>query len=218
MFDIIERKNSEAKNNEVKIIAITGGFGSGKSTVAGFYEKQGYPVINTDLLAKDIMTNDSIVKVELVKVFGNKILNENGEIIFQHLSKLAFDNNEKSKDNLAKLNQIVHPPTIQAMINKIEEYIKDGIEIIFVESALIYESALDEGFDYIIVVDAKEDVRMKRIKEKMKLSDEEIRNRMREQISTQVKVNLADFVIENNTNIEKTLDNAAFILDLIKMA
>ncbi len=218
MFDIIDRKNNEAKNYEVKIIAITGGFGSGKSTVANYYKEQGYPVINTDNLAKDIMTNDAYVKTQLTKAFGNKILNENGEIIFQNLSNLVFDNSAKSKDNLAKLNQIVHPPTIQAMINKIEEYIEEGVEIIFVESALIYEAALDEGFDYIIVVDAKEDIRIKRIMEKTKLSETEIRNRISEQISTQVKVNLADFVIENNGTIQKTLDNAAFILDLIKMA
>lgn len=218
MFDKNQANNTKTNKQEVKIIAITGGFGSGKSTVADYYEKQGYPVINTDLLAKDIMANDTNVQKELVKVFGDKILNTTGNINYHKLADLVFDNSAISKDNLAKLNQIVHPPTIQAMINRIEELINIGTEIIFVESALIYESALDEGFDYIIVVDAKEDIRIKRIMAKTKLTEQEIRNRMREQISTQVKANLADFVIENNGSIEKTLDNAAFILDLIKMA
>jgi dephospho-CoA kinase len=131
---------------------------------------------------------------------------------------LVFSDIDKSSDNLAKLNQIVHPCVIEEMMERIEDFALQGEKIIFVESALIYEAELEDGFDYIIVVDAPEEMRIKWAKEKMKLSEEQIRNRISGQISTEVKKNLADFVIQNNGTIPEMLASAEFVLDLIKLA
>jgi dephospho-CoA kinase len=203
------------ENSQVKICAITGGIGSGKSTVANYYEQKGFQVIRTDNLAKNIMETNSNVINLLKQEFGNEIY-INNKLNSKLLSDKVF--NSTSPDQLEKLNKIVHPAVIEEMINEIEILINRGETIIFVESALIYEANLEEGFDYIIVIDAKEDLRIQRTAKRMQLSEEEIRIRNREQISTEVKKNLADFVIENNGQVEELLSNAGFILDLIKMA
>lgn len=203
-------------SDDFKVIAITGGIGSGKSTVAEHYVKLGYPVINTDSLAGKIMRNDSQIKKKLIEVFGEDLYFENGELNNKQFSDLVFG--EKNNSNLEKLNKIVHPAVIDEMIEQIEELVESGNTLIFVESALIYESALDEGFDYVIVVDANEEKRVKWASERLKLSGEEIRNRMKEQLSSEHKKNMADFVIENNGTIEELLKNAEFLLDIIKLA
>jgi dephospho-CoA kinase len=205
-------------NEDFKVIAITGGIGSGKSTVAKFFADKGFPVINTDFLAKDLMNFNSEVKEKLISHFGEQIYNSENLINNKVLSELVFSDIDKSSDNLAKLNQIVHPCVIEEMMERIEDFALQGEKIIFVESALIYEAELEDGFDYIIVVDAPEEMRIKWAKEKMKLSEEQIRNRISGQISTEVKKNLADFVIQNNGTIPEMLASAEFVLDLIKLA
>lgn len=202
----------------IKICAITGGIGAGKSEVAKLYADLGFPVINTDILAKKLISSSKKIQEELKREFGNEIFDNSSILNSQLLSSIVFTNDEEGFHNLEKLNKIVHPVVISEMIKEIEKLIKAGNQLIFVESALVYEAALDDGFDFIIVIDAEEKFRIKRTAERLKLSEEEVRIRNREQISTDVKKNLADFVIENNGTIEEMLTNAAFILELIKMA
>lgn len=200
-----------------KVIAITGGIGSGKSSIAHHYANKGYPVIYTDILAKEIMMHDNNVMEKLIETFGESIYSEGKILNSNYLSKITFGE-EGSKENIQKLNQIVHPVVIEKMMYEIELLVEAGHEIIFVESALIYEAGLDEGFDYIIVVDADEDKRFLWSQKNMKLSEYEFRKRNSEQISTEVKKNLADFVIENKGNISEMLNSADFILELVKLA
>jgi dephospho-CoA kinase len=204
--------------DKLKVVAITGGIGSGKTTVANHLAELGFPVINTDLLAKKLMNSDEKLKILLSNEFGPEIYLENGELNSKFLSKIVFGNDSLSKKNLDKLNRIVHPAVIDLMMEEIEKFANEGNELIFVESALIYEAGLDEGFDYIIVVDANESKRIKWTSEKLKLPESEIRIRNSEQISTDMKKNLADFVIENNGTISEMLASADFILDLVKLA
>jgi dephospho-CoA kinase len=204
--------------DKLKVVAITGGIGSGKTTVANHFAELGFPVINTDLLAKKLMNSDEKLKILLSNEFGPEIYLENGELNSKFLSKIVFGNDSLSKKNLDKLNRIVHPAVIDLMMEEIEKFANEGNELIFVESALIYEAGLDEGFDYIIVVDANESKRIKWTSEKLKLPESEIRIRNSEQISTDMKKNLADFVIENNGTISEMLASADFILDLVKLA
>ncbi|MGB9702245.1 MAG: dephospho-CoA kinase [Candidatus Kapaibacteriota bacterium] len=210
-----QNKNFE-KN--IKIVAITGSIGSGKSTVAKFIEEMGYPVIKTDDLAKIVMLNDKEVKRKLIQEFGENIYDKNGVLDSKLLSSIVFDKIDTNHTKLAKLNRIIHPVVIEQMIIEIEKFVQMGEALIFVESALIYETGLDEGFDYIIDVDCKEELRIKRTAERLKLSEEEIRNRDSVQLSAQVKKKLADFVIENNNNLEKLRFSTEFVIEMIKMA
>jgi len=211
-------KNKKIIDKDFVLVGITGGIGSGKTTAANYIAQLGYPVIYTDSLAKFVMNNDEYVKSQLKNYFGSEIYNSNGEIVAEKLSSIVFDINSNNDENLTRLNQIVHPPTIDLMMEEIEKLLEKGEKLIFVESALIYEAGLEDGFDYIIVIDADEEKRIERTATRLKLSSEEIRKRNSKQISTEYKRNMADFVIENNGDIEQMHKSIDFVLSLIKMA
>lgn len=211
-------QNFRSESEDYKIIGITGGIGSGKTTAAKYIESKGYPVIYTDNLAKVVTKNDAALKAKLINAFGSDIYDTDGNLDSNKLSKIVFDTYEQDNAKLTLLNQIVHPPTIELMMEQIEELIELGNQLIFVESALIFEAGLDDGFDYIIAIDADEDKRIERTSARLKLSSEEIRKRNSQQISTDIKKKLADFVIENNGNIDQMYNSIDLILTIIKMA
>jgi dephospho-CoA kinase len=202
--------------NEIMVIGITGGIGSGKSTVSEYFRELGFPVISTDDFAKDIMNNNKSIIAKINNKFDNEILDENGKLNFKILSEKVFGNSQKNKDNLEKLNQIVHPPIIEKMISKIEELTEAGNILIFVESALIFETGLDNGFDYVISVISSENLRIERTQVRTGLSEQEIKWRMEEQFSSERIKQLSDFTIENNGTINDLKKSANFILNIVK--
>jgi dephospho-CoA kinase len=202
----------------MKVIGITGGIGSGKTTLAKIIESLGYKVIYTDLIAKKIMNESPEIRQKIIDAFGSDSYSANSELNNTFISNIVFAEGDEAKSKLETLNRIVHPAVIDEMIKETEKLEQIGEEIVFIESALIYEAGLEDGFDYIIVVDSREDLRAKRAALRLGISESEVLNRMRKQNSTQVEKNLADFVIENNSTIDKLKDTARFIVDLIKLA
>ena len=199
--------------NKTLIIAITGGVGSGKSTVAKIFEEKGFTVISTDIIAKNVINQNEIIRQKLIETFGEKTFID-GIYNAEYISKIVFES-ENAKNNLMKLNQIVHPTVIDEMIKEIEILLQKNLKIIFVESALIFELGLENGFDYIISVSASAEIRTERIRKKTSLSDLQIKNRISQQISQEEKNKTADFVIENekgHTELKKSID---FILPII---
>lgn len=191
------------------VVGITGGLGSGKSTLAKYFEEKSHKVIYTDDLAKEVLINDPEIKDKLKKSFGNEIISESGDIDRKILAGIVFGNSESRKKNLDTLNKIVHPVVIEKMIALTEKYEKSGEEMIFIESALIFEAGLDEGFDYIIVVTADDDIRIERSMQRLGISQEEAIQRIAEQLPQEEIASAADFVIENNqglTSLEKSID------------
>lgn len=199
------------------VIGITGIIGSGKSTVCKHYEDLGYKVIYTDNLAKELIETNLDIKTKIINEFGemsyiNELYNS------KYISSVVFNNKEK----LDKLNQIVHPKVIESIINicegifKNEENEDDKVRIIFVESALMFETGSFEGYDYIITIDCPEETVIKRNKLNNNFNEENLRNRLKNQFTNSKKASLADFVISNNGSIEDLIDGANFILDIIK--
>jgi len=196
-------------------IGLTGGFGTGKTTVASFIADKGYKVIPTDDMAKEIMIADESVKQKLTNEFGREIYLEDGEINRSMLASIVFTDSPEAKNKLRKLDMIVHPPVIDEMIKQVEALEKSGETLIFVESALIFEAGLEEGFDYIITVDSKVEVIAKRA-EKRGYTPEQAEQRLKGQMSLQEKRNRADFVIENNGNEEDLKNSTNAILEIIE--
>ncbi|HOV91534.1 MAG TPA: dephospho-CoA kinase [Candidatus Kapabacteria bacterium] len=202
----------------MKVIGITGGIGSGKTSLAKIIEEFGYKVIYTDNLAKKILNENQNIRNKIIETFGENSYNPDLTFNNKYISQIVFNGTDESKRKLQNLNRIVHPAVIDEMIKETERLEQNGEEIVFIESALIYEIGLEDGFDYIIVVDANEDVRAKRAADRLGITIDEVKARMRQQNSTQVEKNLADFVIENNGTIEELKDSARFIIDLIRLA
>jgi dephospho-CoA kinase len=171
-------------------IGLTGGIGSGKSTVARIFEVLGIPVYYADKRAKWLMQYDSHLRTEIIKIFGEQSYQE-GQLNRRYLSSLVFND----EINLKKLNSIVHPYTISDgrswMKNQKSEY---AIK----EAALIFESGIQGDFDYIITVQAPDFLRIKRTINRDHITRDEVISRMNKQLDPEIVKKLSDFVIDNN--------------------
>lgn len=194
-----------------KIIGITGIIGSGKTTVAKHYQTLGYDVLYTDLISKEISENNPEIKSKIIKLLGEEAYIEE-KLNGKYISNIVFNDPKK----LDLLNRILHPAVIDKVSNICEELFNQGKELIFVESALMFETGTFEGYDYVIAVDCPEELAIERVMKRSNLSKEEITKRLKNQFDNNKKVALADFVISNKKD-EKTLIAAAdFILTIVE--
>lgn len=172
-------------------IGLTGGIGSGKTTVAKVFEVLGIPVYYADDAAKELMHKNEPLKQQLIAHFGKATYFENGELNRKHLSSIVFADKEK----LALLNSLVHPATIAYA----EEWFnKQTAAYVVKEAALLFESGTAEGLDYVIGVTAPLTVRLKRVMDRDAVTAEEVKRRMANQIDEQLKMKLCNFVLHNN--------------------
>lgn len=191
-------------------VAITGGIGAGKSVVSEILEKNGNVVLIADNIAKELILNDSQVQRQILKEFGKESF-ISGKINTKYLADKVFND----AVNLQKINKIVHPSTM----NKIEVLTKKHFEktnIVFIETALVFEAGIEDFFDYIILVFAEEKIRIERTLAREKISEAEIRNRMKFQTSDEEKKEHVDFVIENNSTTDDLEKRCSFILTILK--
>lgn len=202
--------------NNVKIIGITGGIGSGKSTVSKFIEERGFIVINSDIKAKSLYLENPDLKNELIKEFGEQFYLPDGNINKSFIENIIFGEDDESKIKLNKLNRLVHPLVIQSNIDEIDQLVEDGEKTIFVESALIFEIGMEDAYDYIISVYANPEIALKRAISRTGASKEQIEKRIKSQLSPEEKKKKADFVINNNGTLEELKKATNFIIDLIE--
>jgi dephospho-CoA kinase len=171
-------------------IGLTGGIGSGKSTVAKIFETLGVPVYYADDASKRIMNENEELKADIQKKFGEETYN-NGELNRKHLASIVFNNPEK----LALLNSIVHPATIQDA----EEWMKKQTAPYAIkEAALIFESGSQEFLDKVIGVYAPEALRINRVMQRDSINRDEVISRMNKQINEKIKMRLCDYVVTND--------------------
>jgi len=171
-------------------IGLTGGIGSGKSTVCKIFELLGIPVYNADDAAKRLMNTNEELKNSIISYFGTESYTDEG-LNRKHLASVVFNNNEK----LDLLNSLTHPATIKDA----EEWIKkQKSPYIIKEAALLFESGAAEHLDYVIGVYAPEDLRIKRVIERDILTREEVMKRIHRQVDEEIKMKLCDFLIIND--------------------
>lgn len=171
-------------------IGLTGGIGSGKTTVAKVFETLGIPVYYADDKAKHLMNTDAALKLQIMEHFGNDVY-KNGELDRKFLANIVFNNKEK----LELLNSLTHPVTIRDA----EEWMKQQTSPYCIkEAALLFESGAAEQLDHIVGVYAPQHIRVKRVMDRDQLPVEEIMKRISRQIDEEMKMKLCDFVITNN--------------------
>lgn len=171
-------------------IGLTGGIGSGKSTVAKVFEALGIPVYYADEAAKRLMNEDKEIKEALLHHFGKESY-INGKLNRSYIASIVFNDNEK----LALLNFITHPATIRDA----NEWMKHQTSpYIIKEAALLFESGSSEFLDHIIGVYSPAALRINRIMQRDSISKDEVMKRMSRQIEEEIKMKLCDFVIVND--------------------
>jgi dephospho-CoA kinase len=180
------------------VVALTGGIGSGKSTVGQIFAQLGAIVIDSDQLARDVIERGSIGFNEVVAKFGDGIL-KNGEIDRQILASLVF----KDPTKRAELEQITHPLIRKAFAKVISSASPDSI--IINQIPLLVESNHDYKFDHIITISASESIRTDRLI-KRGLTNEQIKQRLQAQATDQMRENIADSVIFNEKSEQELTD------------
>ena len=171
-------------------IGLTGGIGSGKTTVAQIFEVLGVPVYYADDAAKRLMNEDGNLKQQIIQHFGEESYS-NGILNKQYLAATVFSNPEKT----AIINSIIHPATIADA----EKWMgKQNTPYAIKEAALIFEADADKKLDLVIGVYANETLRIKRVMERNNISEEAVRLRMQNQMDEQTKMSLCDVVILND--------------------
>lgn len=161
----------------MKLIAITGGIGSGKSVVARIVVTMGYNVYDCDQRANALMIESGDVRQQLIEAFGKETFLDDGSLNRQHLSAKAFGNDEALK----RLNGIVHPATARDMLDWGKAQSNKGATVAFVETALLRTAAIDRLVDEVWHVTAPADVRVPRVMARSGLSAQQVRDRMSSQ-------------------------------------
>ena len=178
-------------------VAITGGIGTGKTTISNMFSDKGVPAFNSDEIAKEIMNTNSVLKNEIVTAFGDKVYDKN-RLNKEYLSDAIFNN----ETLLKKINAIVHPYVADEFNSWIEE--QDSKYIIY-ESAIIFENQAEDFFDKIICVTASEEDVISRVMKRNNFSVDKIKSIINKQLPNDAKIQKSDYVIEN-INISKLSD------------
>ena len=171
-------------------VGLTGGIGSGKSTVAQVFEVLGIPVYYADDAAKKLMNEDPLLKEKLKIAFGEAVYT-NGLLNRQVLSSIVFNDKEK----LALLNSIVHPATI---LDAHKWMLGQSAPYVIKEAALLYESGSAKQLDKIIGVYAPAQLRIQRVMQRDSITEKEVLSRINKQMDEEEKMALCDYVINNN--------------------
>ena len=174
-------------------IGLTGGIGSGKSTVAKMFELLHIPVFYADAASKKLYQTDQELIASIKKYFGEDLY-VNGQLDKQKLASIVFSDPSK----LELLNQLVHPPTIRDAENWMN---RQTSPYVIKEAALIFESGSSAGLDFVIGIKAPLHLRIKRVMERDHVTRDEVLSRMNRQIDEDIKMRLCDFIIDNSEQV-----------------
>lgn len=194
----MEELHSETQQAEPepKIIGLTGGIGSGKTTVAHFIEEFGFPVYYSDDRAKAIVNESEDLKIKIKELLGAEAYDKAGLYDRKFVAEKVFNN----KDLLHQLNEIIHPEVRIDFENWVKKQTK---YLIFKETALLFELKLNRQCYKSLLVTAEDNIRTKRVMDRDHKTYREVEAVMEKQMSERDKIKMADCIIYNNTNLEE---------------
>ncbi|MDH6604142.1 dephospho-CoA kinase [Bacilli bacterium PM5-9] len=190
------------------IVGITGNIACGKSSVVSYLTKLGYQIIDTDVITQNIYDNSSFFKTKLEELFGYSVI-ENGAINKKEVSRIVFND----KNMLNKLNELIHPLIKEEVIHQLASC--NGL--VFLDVPLLFEANFDDLVDYIVVVKLDKDKQLERLIKRNNLSKSEALLRINAQMKQELKIEKADYVLDNNFSLQELyqqVDN--LLIDLKK--
>ena len=180
-------------------VGLTGGIGSGKSEVSKFFHKWGSFIFDADKEAKNIIDKNETAQQEIIKEFGSDVINIDNKIDKQKLARVAF----QDEFHQLNLNSIIHPYVFKKIDETFDKIKLDNKHKIFVvDAALIYESGADTHMDYVIVVTSLLRYRTERVMSRQNITRDDFMKRVSLQWSDGDKEHLADFIIQNNSDLK----------------
>jgi len=182
-----------------KVIGLTGGIGSGKSTVSQCLAELGAVIIDADKVGHEAFKPNTEAWREVVATFGKEILTPSGEIDRKKLGGIVFDNSEA----LSRLNKIMHPRMNDMIKAQIEEYRQQGVDVVVLEAAVLIEANWTPLVDEVWVTVAPESAVLERLKKQRNLDEEQILARIRSQLSDEERIKYADAVINNDGELDE---------------
>jgi len=193
------------EQNKIKIIGLTGGIATGKTTVKDMLIKNGYKVIDADEISREVVKRDKPAYKDIVELFGKNVLKSNNEINREKLGDIIFN----KKDLRNKLNEIVHPRIYESIKKNIYKYIKENEKMIFIDIPLLIEvrKTLEKEniiFDEIWLIYANKDEQIRRLMNRDGYTLKEAMSRINSQIDIDEKIKYCDIVIDNSRDIEHT--------------
>lgn len=191
------------------IIGLTGGIATGKSTVSNMLRDLGIPIIDADLIAREVVEPGEKAYGEIVEQFGEDILTKEGEIDRKKLGTIVFRDEEKRM----LLNKIVHPAVRSEMRRRAEEYLNNGHPTVVMDIPLLFESKLQQMVEKTIVVYTTKETQLQRLMQRDQLTEEEALQRIHAQLPVEEKKSLADAVIHNEGSLSETKEQ---LLQLLK--
>ena len=185
------------------ILGLTGGIGTGKSTVANMLKGKGIPVVDTDLISREVIEYPEIIEKIKLEI-SNEVFDFNNKLDRKKMSEIVFKNQEKLK----KLNEIMHPEILKKMWLEVEK-LKKNHKIIVLDIPLLFEINMEKEVDKILLIYASKEIQLKRIMERDCRSREEAIKIINSQIPLYKKREKSDYIIQNNDsleNLEKKLE------------
>lgn len=179
--------------NKSLIVGVTGGIGSGKTTVCALLQNLGFPIFYADLESKLLCDRDTNLKHELKRAFGNGIYNSEGKLNKPLFASIIFSDIEK----LDTANKIIHPAVRNAFHNWV---LVQKSPIVFIESAILLQSVLQNSVDRVLLVSADVQTRVKRVIKRDSTTEQQVLERISKQQSEEININKAHYIIVNDNN------------------
>ena len=181
-------------------IGLTCGIGSGKTTVSNLFNNLGTPVIDTDIISRELVVNNTSVLKELIETFGDSIVRNSDAIDRKKLAQIVFNNKEAKQ----QLEDILHPRIRTEVKNLIQDYNSEHTppQYVIIVIPLLFETGFRNLIDKILVITSEEHIRIKRITQRDHRSLDEIRSIIDSQATDETRIREADDIIENNDNLK----------------
>ncbi|MCC7404410.1 MAG: dephospho-CoA kinase [Bdellovibrionales bacterium] len=183
----------------MKWVGLTGGMGTGKSTVAQLLRERGFAVVDADDLARRAVAANTEGFKQVVAAFGTEVVGASGELDRSRLGKFVF----QRPDQLLRLEKIIHPIVRQLALAERDRLAQSGCHVAFYDVPLLFEKNLENMFDEVILVYAPESAQVSRVVKRDRLSEAEVRARLAAQIPIEEKRRRADRVIDNSGTLEE---------------
>lgn len=195
-----------------KTVGLTGSISTGKSTVAKIFAEHRVPIIDADIIAREVVEPGRFAYEQITETFGTGVLQQNKELDRAKLGEIIFSDQQKRE----QLNDIVHPEIIQELIRKKQMYIEREYPLIVLDIPLLFEMNLAPIVDVTVVVYTTRETQLQRLMKRDSITKDQAEKKISSQMSIEEKAKIADFVIDNSKSYENTVHQCLQLLTLLK--